>query len=662
VTFPAIAGAASCDLLRVDQNGAAAPGTGYTAPYYGNAFSVASGLACGSGASVSVADTTPTGSLPTYKGKLAATAQGYHPVLTLWPGAIVLAYKAQLTGHCGQENALIVETYGNAPTVNCNEFNNAQLNFNASTLYQGQTSAGISQIGNNLPSGPSAALMLEGQAQYGRGYYSGAINFAAANTRGPTDLITCADTHFFETMATAGNRRIGAAGVDGDCAMGLDGPSNYQMAFRSGVTIDNYINHVFDGISWLERLSATAKTFTVPVTAPSFTGSLLGNASTATNLAAAAVLPAGTGAHTDVQGTSNSDLATTEFVEQNQLPVVAGKPGDLLCAMAGDTTIQQQAFAGGSATGTVVTLNSVIGAANYAYKIPGQLFGITGSSVRGLNGGPYSVTGGSTTTVVFHNSLVAAGRIATGGTMYRWCENQTTDAVRFTGFALNHYTVAANAIVPNQTFNVRAQLGFVTSSPAAGMVMGLMDGSTYLTSPLNYMVMSGEISYRSGEISFDIVDLTAGTSGFLTTTVQALTIPTSSLWSTIYNKVNQPVFVNTTLANNLQLFLGYGPTGLASIHSSRGCSVAGAIGQTVLLTSFNLGSTATATLTLAAANTLAGATATITNRGQGATGAPTRATCSAGTASSASGSASLTTTLGGSPGNAVDLTSFVVRQ
>ncbi len=43
-------------------------------------------------------------------------------------------------------------------------------------------------------------------------------------------------------------------------------PSNVQLAFGAPVSISNYIGNAGDNTSFLERLTASAKTFNVPVT------------------------------------------------------------------------------------------------------------------------------------------------------------------------------------------------------------------------------------------------------------------------------------------------------------------------------------------------------------------------------------------------------------
>lgn len=90
---------------------------------------------------------------------------------------------------------------------------------------------------------------------------------------------------------------------------------------------------------------------------------------------------------------------------------------------------------------------------------------------------------------------------------------------------------------------------------------------------------------------------------------------------------------------------------LAAITSGYGCSVVGTPGQTVLLTGFNGLTGATATGTLTQANTISAARWLVTNGGSAGSAAATSATCSAGTVTSASGTATVTTVFGGTPGS-----------
>jgi hypothetical protein len=94
----------------------------------------------------------------------------------------------------------------------------------------------------------------------------------------------------------------------------------------------------------------------------------------------------------------------------------------------------------------------------------------------------------------------------------------------------------------------------------------------------------------------------------------------------------------------------YLPSYLASVTGISGVTVTGAVGSTVVLTGFNNGLTgAQALVTLATASSFSGASFTVLNRGDGATSAPTSATCSNGTLigsiATCSGTATITSTI-----------------
>lgn len=90
------------------------------------------------------------------------------------------------------------------------------------------------------------------------------------------DLITLVDNTPALTIATTGP----AAWDPGDMAISQDataGPTSTNiLVFRSANNIRSYINAVPDGSSWLEDLSATTKTFRVPITTNSQVTSTLG--------------------------------------------------------------------------------------------------------------------------------------------------------------------------------------------------------------------------------------------------------------------------------------------------------------------------------------------------------------------------------------------------
>jgi hypothetical protein len=81
-------------------------------------------------------------------------------------------------------------------------------------------------------------------------------------------MVTLAYASPFLTLATPGYRPSAAPN---DTAIGFDSaaataPSSAQLAFRAPAGISEYIGSIFDNGSYKERLTASAKTFNVPVT------------------------------------------------------------------------------------------------------------------------------------------------------------------------------------------------------------------------------------------------------------------------------------------------------------------------------------------------------------------------------------------------------------
>ena len=348
---------------------------------------------------------------------------------------------------------------------------------------------------------------------------------------------------------------------------------------------------------------------------------------------------------TTVNGTTCA-LGSSCTVTATPTPTAAKAAGDLTCAMAADTSIGATSITGGSTTGSAATL-TFSSAPGYYYA--GQKIGVMGATPSGLNGGPYTLTAATSTSVTFA-SAVASGGVSGAGTAYLWCANQTTDWTTQSSSRewANTYTVPTNYFATNPKLTASFTFDMWSSSNPPAFGVELFLGSTVLYEQKNGSAMVASSPGYAGVMNFQTL---GNSTTEVSTALAGITIPTSSPINYTSNLIAQPVSISASSAT-----LGLGgywlATGVASITSSSGCSVVGSIGQTVLLTSFNNSSTATATGTLTAANTVAGATWVITSRGQGATAAPTSATCSAGTATSASGTATIATTLGGTPGNA----------
>jgi len=113
------------------------------------------------------------------------------------------------------------------------------------------------------PSGLKGRLILE----------EGPVNGGTING---SHKITLVDSNSAKTLAAAGQRPTNDAN---DTYIGLDNPSyvfapSAQLAFGAPISISSYIGNVGDNVNYLERLTASAKTFNVPV---SITGNLTVN-------------------------------------------------------------------------------------------------------------------------------------------------------------------------------------------------------------------------------------------------------------------------------------------------------------------------------------------------------------------------------------------------
>jgi hypothetical protein len=118
-----------------------------------------------------------------------------------------------------------------------------------------------------------AATLLHGKINQDGGLNTGLkgrINLMTSGS-GPSHFITLVDSNLGKTLGAAGNRPQNDAN---DTFIGHDSgngsPLSIGLSFGAPVAISSYVGNVGDGTNWKERLTASAKTFTVPVSAPGF--------------------------------------------------------------------------------------------------------------------------------------------------------------------------------------------------------------------------------------------------------------------------------------------------------------------------------------------------------------------------------------------------------
>jgi hypothetical protein len=185
------------------------------------------------------------------------------PHFNFWPGGFVLSSLARLhINDCGQASSIVATSY--LPSVFCNKgvfSTSAQRSPYWATFKDGDSE------GNGNPA-VGAILQQAGPASgSGSSALTGLYGFLSTADLGQTDMITLAYTSPFLTLATPGYRPAASAT---DTAIGFDSasassPTSAQLAFRAPVAISNYIDGTFDGASYKETLTSSAKAFSVPI-------------------------------------------------------------------------------------------------------------------------------------------------------------------------------------------------------------------------------------------------------------------------------------------------------------------------------------------------------------------------------------------------------------
>lgn len=255
VTTPDIAGAATFDLLRVTISGLE------QAPFGTGNFAVASGVARSSACSNGVCTFTDTqAALQTY----TVANPTYFPLLTYWPGNLVLAAGGDSGSALGGSRAWLQ----NMPSFIVSVSGTAQPSAISTSCdaLPDWTPIWLSCFSAMAPSTffqQGAMLMAVKPNQDGNTNLNlkGRLNFSSLGTA-PGHILTLSDSNFQKTIASQNNRPTNDAN---DSFVGYDqgdgNPAHIGISFGAPLSISNYIGNVGDGTNWLERLTGTLKEF-----------------------------------------------------------------------------------------------------------------------------------------------------------------------------------------------------------------------------------------------------------------------------------------------------------------------------------------------------------------------------------------------------------------
>jgi hypothetical protein len=266
VYWPQVTGVASgtvkYDVLLTTSSFA----TPFTAPYPGNAQSLITGItgSCSNGI-CTYADTQ--GSTTSY----SVTPQQYQLGVYFWPGGVVDG--TLIDSNAGVSNMV----YSDAALPNpVSTVSNSVPTFISQSCTGTEPFSPLMQVclaGNNNFDAFISTLLTQTDSpgngpttnSKGRLIFEGRGD--GSPIVGPNHIVTLADSNPQKTFATGGHR---PSNDTNDAYIGFDhssnpGASGVQLSFGAPLSISNYIANVGDGTNWKERLTATIKTFSVPI-------------------------------------------------------------------------------------------------------------------------------------------------------------------------------------------------------------------------------------------------------------------------------------------------------------------------------------------------------------------------------------------------------------
>ncbi len=257
VTTPDIAGATTFDLLRATPVSGAREQAPYGTGNYAVATNVTRSSACLNGV-CTFTDTQAT--LQSY----TVAVPTYFPLLTFWPGNLVLGANQDSTSPLNAARAWMQSVTSNIVAVQGTAAP-AVISTNCDSL-SGWTPVWVSCYSAMAPSTffEQGAFLLavkpNGDAN-SKLNLKGRLNFSTLGTA-PGHIITLSDSNFQKTIATANSRPTNDAN---DAFLGYDqgdgNPVNIGISLGAPKSVSNYVGNVGDGQNWLERLTANLKEF-----------------------------------------------------------------------------------------------------------------------------------------------------------------------------------------------------------------------------------------------------------------------------------------------------------------------------------------------------------------------------------------------------------------
>jgi len=216
-------------------------------------YAIATNIAasCGTNGMCSFVDTQAAATSYT------VAAQQFTPVFWFWPLNLAINNTVVLTDQIGADPQAVATQGTLGVSIVAEQCRSEGTSWRRSPIW-------VSCLtGENGGGSGSFATLLQEQDTANNGPAAnskGRLNFGKPIVQ-PNDVITLQDSNFTKTVTAAGERPSNDAG---DMALGVDQAGG--LAERAATSISEYINELPSGANYQERLTASAKTFNVPVT------------------------------------------------------------------------------------------------------------------------------------------------------------------------------------------------------------------------------------------------------------------------------------------------------------------------------------------------------------------------------------------------------------
>jgi len=229
-------------------------GVSAVAPAGTGTYAIATNISasCGTNGMCSFTDTQAT------PASYTVAPQQMGPVFWFWPLTLAINNTTILTDQVGTTPSAVASQGTLGVSIIAEQCKSQGVSRQRSPIW-------VSCLASENSGGSgSVATVLQEQDTAGGGPLAnskGRLNFGKVLNNLPNDLITLQDSNFSKTMATSGERPSNDAG---DAAIGLDQVGG--LSARAATSITSYINVIPSGSNYQEQLTASAKTFNVPVT------------------------------------------------------------------------------------------------------------------------------------------------------------------------------------------------------------------------------------------------------------------------------------------------------------------------------------------------------------------------------------------------------------